>query len=103
MAEHHTLLSGLLECVSVDLNERGSVVGLKPKFMGLFQFMGAKSKTPMRLKNNSSEPDEGSELSLTGWWRLGRVELHQQHGLAVLVAISWAGGLRTLGTFSSRY
>ena len=60
----HTILSGLLECVSVDLKERGSVVGLKPKpkFMGLFQFMGAKSKTPMRLENNSSEPDEGSEL-----------------------------------------
>ena len=50
------------------------MVGLKPKpkFMGLFQFMGAKSKTPMRLENNNSEPDEGSELSLTGWWRLGR-------------------------------
>ena len=50
------------------------MVGLKPKpkFMGLFQFMGAKSKTPMRPENNSSEPDEGSELSLTGWWRRGR-------------------------------
>ena len=30
--------------------------------MGLFQFMGATSKTPMRLENNNSEPDEGSEL-----------------------------------------
>ena len=52
------------------------MVGLKPKpkFMGLFQFMGAKSKTPMRLENNSSEPDEGSELSLTGWWRRSRVQ-----------------------------
>ncbi|MCH2519296.1 MAG: hypothetical protein MK210_14035 [Dehalococcoidia bacterium] len=81
-------MSGLLECVSVDLKERGSVVGLKPKpkFMGLFQFMGAKSKTPMRLENNSSEPDEGSELSLTGWWRLRRVELYRERGLMVLVA-----------------
>ena len=53
------------------------MVGLKPKpkFMGLFQFMGAKSKTPMRLENNSSQPSSGSELSLTGWWRRSRVEL----------------------------
>ncbi len=43
------------------------MVGLKPNFMGLFQFMGAKSKTPMRLENNSSEPSSGSELSLTGY------------------------------------
>ena len=64
------------------------MVGLKPKpkFMGLFQFMGAKSKTPMRLENNSSEPDEGSELSLTGWWRRSRVELYRERALPVLVA-----------------
>ena len=66
LAERHTLLSGLLECVSVDLKERGSVVGFKPNFMGFFQFMGAKSKTPMRLENDSSEPSSASELSLTG-------------------------------------
>ena len=42
------------------------MVGLKPNFMGLFQFMGAKSKTPMRLENDSSEPSSASELSLTG-------------------------------------
>lgn len=82
LAERHTLLSGLLECVSVDLKERGSVVGFKPKpkFMGFFQFMGAKSKTPMRLENNSSEPSSGSELSLTGWWRRGRVALYRERG-----------------------
>ena len=74
------------------------MVGLKPKpkFMGLFQFMGAKSKTPMRPENNSSEPDEGSELSLTGWWRRSRVELSQKHGLAVLVALSWSSIPRSL-------
>ena len=76
LAERHTLLSGLLECVSVDLKERRSVVGFKPKpkFMGFFQFMDAKSKTPMRLENNSSEPSSGSELSLTSWWRRRRVQ-----------------------------
>ena len=50
------------------------MVGLKPNFMGLFQFMGAKSKTPMRLENNSSQPSSGSELSLTGWWILQGVD-----------------------------
>ena len=45
------------------------MVGLKPKpkFMESFQFMGAESKPPMRLENNSSEPSSGSELSLTGY------------------------------------
>ena len=56
-----------------------SVVGIKPKpqFMGLFQFMGTHSGSPTTSENKSSEPDEGSELALTGWWRRGRDELHQ--------------------------
>ncbi len=54
-----------------------SVVGIKPKpqFMGFFQFMGTHSGSPTTSENKSSEPDEGSELALTGWWRRGRVEL----------------------------
>ena len=77
LAERHTILSGFLECVYVDLKEPASVVGIKPKpqFMGLFQFMGAHSGSPTTSENKSSEPEEGSELALTGWWRRGRVEL----------------------------
>jgi hypothetical protein len=65
-----------------------SVVGIKPKpqFMGFFQFMGTHSGSPTTSENKSSEPDEGSELALTGWWRRGRVELHRERGLMVLVA-----------------
>ena len=60
-----------------------SVVGIKPKpqFMGFFQFMGTHSGSPTTSENKSSEPDEGSELALTGWWRRGRVELPVQKAL----------------------
>ena len=50
-----------------------SVVGIKPKPL----FMGTHSGSPTTSENKSSEPDEGSELALTGWWRRGRDELHQ--------------------------
>lgn len=57
--------------------------------MGLFQFMDANSEAPVPMETKSSEPQHNSELDYTGWWRRGRVEFHQQHGLAVLLAISW--------------
>ena len=52
------------------------MVGIKPKpqFMGLFQFMDTHSGSPTTSENKSPEPDDGSELALTGWWRRGRVE-----------------------------
>ena len=58
LAERHTILSGFLECVYVDLKEPASVVGIKtkPQFTGLFLFMNTKSDTPVLLENNSSEP-----------------------------------------------
>ena len=50
------------------------MVGIKPKpqFMGLFQFMDTHSGSPTTSENKSPEPDDGSELALTGWWRRGR-------------------------------
>ena len=64
------------------------MVGIKPKpqFMGLFQFMDTHSGSPTTSENKSPEPDDGSELALTGWWRRGRVELYRERGLAILVA-----------------
>jgi len=35
--------------------------------------------------------DETEGLKVWSWWRRGRVDLHQKHGLAVLVALSWSG------------
>ena len=77
--ERHSILNGFLECVYVDLQKPGTVVGIKPKpqFMWLFQFMDAKSETPVPVENKSSELHEDSELALTGWWRRGRDELQQ--------------------------
>ncbi len=65
-----------------------SVVGIKPKpqFMGFFQFMGTHSGSPTTSENKSSEPDEGSELALTGWWSWSRVELYRERNLVVLLA-----------------
>lgn len=39
--ERHSILNGFLECVYVEIQKPGTVVGIKPKpqFMGLFQFM----------------------------------------------------------------
>ena len=53
------------------------MVGIKPKpqFMGLFQFMDTHSGSPTTSENKSPEPDDGSELALTGWWRRGRLQL----------------------------
>ena len=50
-----------------------SVVGIKPKphKLGLFQFMDTHSGSPTTSENKSPEPDDGSELALTGWWRRG--------------------------------
>ena len=52
------------------------MVGIKPKppFMGVFQFMGTHSGSPTTSENKSPEPDDGSELALTGWWRRGRLK-----------------------------
>ena len=74
------------------------MVGTKPKpqFMGLFQFMDTHLGSPTTSENKSPEPDDGSELALTGWWRRGRVDLYQKHGLAVLVALSWSSIPRSL-------
>ena len=76
----HSILNGFLECVYVDIQKPGTVVGIKPKpqFMGLFQFMDAKSESAVAMETRSSEPREDSELDLTGWWRRGRVELPVQ-------------------------
>ena len=41
--------------------------------MGLFQFMDAKSEPKVTEKSTSSEPQDDSELDMTGWWRRGRV------------------------------
>ena len=78
--ERHSILNGFLECVYVDIQKPGTVVGIKPKpqFMGLFQFMEAKSETPVSPEIKSPEPQDDSELDLTGWWRRGRVELPVQ-------------------------
>ena len=80
LEERHSILNGFLECVYVDLQKPGTVVGIKPKpqFMGPFQFMDANSASPTLPENESSEPHEDSELDLTGWWRRGRVELPVQ-------------------------
>ena len=64
-----------------------SVVGIKPKpqFMGFFQFMGTHSGSQTTSENKSPEPDDGSELALTGWWKRGRLEIHQPVNLMAVL------------------
>lgn len=81
LEERHSILEGFLECVYVDLRRPGTVVGIKPKpqFMGLFQFMEARTETSAPLENESPEPDDDSELNLTGWWRRGSLDHADNH------------------------
>jgi len=95
LEERHCILNGFLECVYVDLQKPGTVVGImpKPQFMGLFQFMDPKSESAVTAETTSPEPQNSPELDLTGWWRRGRGELHQPVKLAAAL-----GGWKAIPT-----
>ena len=64
----------------------------KPAFQPLFEIATTRDGSDVVLiKEPPLTSDEPEAADSCFWWRRGRVELHQKHGLAVLVALSWAG------------
>ncbi len=74
--ERHAILSGFLEAVYVDLATK-QIVGIRPKpqFLGLLGMVDTNTGGGALLQNKSSEPENGSEPEMTGWWRRGRVDI----------------------------
>ena len=91
--ERRKLLLAMLEAVYVDTIEEKAIVAIlpKPAFRPLFEIANTRAGSDVVLINEpplaNNEPEAADSCF---WWRRGRVELHQQHGLAVLVAISWS-------------
>ena len=89
MTERRKLLMAMLDAVYVDTVEEKSVVAIrtKPAFRPIFELATTRAGSGIVLINKTPPDPEGPEAeSLCSWWRRGRVELHQKHGMAVLIA-----------------
>ena len=82
----------MLDAVYVDTVEEKSIVAFRPKpaFRPLFEIATTREDSDVVLINEppkaSTEPEAADPRF---WWRRGSGELHQKHGLAVLVAMRW--------------
>ena len=94
LAERRQLLLTMLEAVYVDTIEEKAIVAVRPKpaFRPLFEVATTREGSDVVLINEPPQAFEPEAADLCFWWRRGRVELHQQHGLAVLVAATSAYG-----------
>ena len=93
LTERRTLLSLNLDADYVDHVEERSIVVMKPKpaFQPLFEVANTREGSNVILITETPPDLESPEAeSPCFWWRRGRVELHQKHGLTVLVAASWS-------------
>ena len=101
LEERRKILLGMLDAVYVETKELKQVVAIQPKpaFGPVFQVATSREGSGVVLIKESPETaGEPRETDLCSWWRLGRVELHLKHRLAVLVAVSWSGA-RFFGRF----
>jgi hypothetical protein len=88
----------MLDGVYVDAKEERRIVAIKPKapFRPIFQVATMKDGSGIVLVHEATEtadkanqpPPDGHEADASPclWWRRGRVELHREHGAAVLLA-----------------
>ncbi len=85
LEERRRLLLTMLDAVYVDAKEDRSIVAVKPKpaFRPVFQVAVTREGSGVVLVNEP--PGEAPEARLCFWWRRGRVELHLQHRMMVLV------------------
>ena len=96
LTERRRLLLSMLDAVYVNTIEEKSVVAITPKpaFMPLFEIATTKEGSGAVLISEKELPPDCSESPEATipclWWRRGRVELYLKHGVAVLVAASWA-------------
>ena len=86
-----------LDAVYVDSKEN-MIVAVKPKapFKPVFSVVTTKEGSEVvlvhdpeanpRIANQPPPHGHEADANLCSWWRRGRVELHREHGLPVLVA-----------------
>jgi len=94
LAERRKLPLAMLEAVYVDTLEEKAIVAIlpKPAFGPVFEIANTRAGSDVILINEPPlAQDEPEAVNSCFWWRRGRVERYQQHGLAVLVAIRSAG------------
>ena len=95
LEERRKLLLTMLDAVYVDSREN-MIVAVKPKapFKPVFSVATTKEGSEVVLVHDpeanpqiaDQPPPDGLEADSCSWWRRGRVELHREHGLAVLLA-----------------
>ncbi len=96
LAERRKLLLTMLDAVYVDAKEERRIVALKVKapFKPIFEVATMREKSGIYLikekdlENNNRPPahEQGAEAELCSWWRRGRVELHLEHEMELLLA-----------------
>ena len=96
--ERRTLLMTMLDAVYVDAKGKKRVVAIKPKapFRPIFEVATVKEGSGVVLikeprdvlseKEQLPQEDEEADTIPCYWWRRGRVELHREHGIHVLLA-----------------
>ena len=96
--ERHRLLLTMLDGVYVDCKDEKAVVGIKPKpaFGPVFQVATTREGSGVTLVKENP-PADGPEDAISGdatteadanwcsWWRRGRVHLHREHEMPVLI------------------
>ena len=89
LTERRKLLMAMLDSVYVDTAEEKSVVAIRPRpaFRPIFEVATAREGSGIALINQTPQTQEESGASEScSWWRRGRVELHRERGLTVLLA-----------------
>ena len=84
--EKRKLLMAMLDAVYIDTVEEKSVVAIRPKpaFRPIFEVATTRAGSGIILINET--PSDPEAESLCSWWRRGRVGLHRERGLVVLLA-----------------
>ena len=85
----------MLDAVWVDTVEEKSIVAIPPNpaFRPLFEMATTREGSDVVLiKEPPQATNEPEATDSCSWWRRGRVEPYREHGLALLVALSWAVG-----------
>ena len=84
--EKRKLLMAMLDAVYVDTVEEKAVVAIRPKpaFRPLLEMATTSAGSGIVLINET--PSDPEAESLCSWWRRGRVGLHRERGLVVLLA-----------------
>jgi site-specific DNA recombinase len=91
LTERRKLLMAMLDAVYVDTDEEKSVVAIRPKpaFRPIFEVATTREGSGIALINQTPQAHlESGASESCSWWRRGRVELPQERGIEVAVAVA---------------